>query len=167
MNINFQDIDYSNLPSTLYLGYLNAKTGLIDRLLMPKDVRIYPPFEKSLVESKILDGPSIVERVGRLAYHIEIECTLTAQRNKDGDVINGFSSTQGYYDVFPQQYLNEIFSKIIQPDTVIKVDNTFLNGLGISEIIIQKAEPTPQAGSMKIALRISCIENIEGNSLII
>lgn len=143
--------DPTNNPSLLKIGSIT----------MPSDVIIFINGKKVLVHDKILDGVSIIERISREPYEIEIECTL--RQANDSGTVNADYTTY----IFPQKQLNLIWQKLWLPDTVQKVDNTYLNGLGISEIIIETITPLPKRGNKDIQLTIKAFENVPGQTLII
>jgi|ERR1035437_4256910 hypothetical protein len=139
------EIDLSNYPSLVNLG------GIV----LPPDVAIYLDAEKIIAGSKILDGVYVTEHVGRKPYEIEFEMVIRTQ-----DVY-----TREY--IFPQKELENIWNKIWTPNSVVSIQNTYLNGLGIEEMIIEKVTPTTIRGSKNLPLRIKGIENVKGLSLII
>ena len=143
--------DPTNNPSRLIIGSIT----------LPTDVIIYINGKKVLVHDKILDGVSIIERISREPYEIEFECTLR-QANENGQVNMDLTTY-----IFPQKQLNLIWQKLWLPDTVQIVDNTYLNGLGISQIIIESITPLPKRGNKDIELRIKAYENVPGQTLII
>jgi len=143
--------DPTNNPSILVIGAIT----------LPQDVIIFINGKKVLVHDKILDGVSIIERISRDPYEIEFECTLR-QANEIGQVNSDLTTY-----IFPQKQWNLIWQKMWLPDTVQTVDNTYLNGLGISQIIIENITPMPKRGNKDIELRIKAYENVPGQTLII
>lgn len=144
-------IDATNNPK---LFIANQETP--QAVTLPDDTMILIPGEKEIVETKILDGVSVTERISREACKIEIDFVL---RSKDS---TGTTYTGG---VFPQKLLEQLWSNLFLPDTVVKVQNTQLNGLGISELVIKSVTPTTQRGSTNIHVKIKAIENVPGQSL--
>jgi hypothetical protein len=135
--------DLTNNPSLVVIGGTT----------LPPDTAIYLNGKKVLATSKILDGVSVVERILREPYEIEFECVVRAQQA--GDYI------------FPQDALDNIWSNVWLPDTVQKIQNTYLNKLGVQEIIIESVSPTTVRGSKNIPLRIRAYENVPGQTLLI
>jgi hypothetical protein len=137
--------DLTNNPSLVVIGGIT----------LPVDTAIYLNGKKTLAVSIILDGVSVVERISREPYELEFECVLRK------DAPNGM----GY--IFPQDDLDNLWSNIWMPDTVQTIQNTYLNKLGIQQIIIDAITPTTVRGSRNIPLRIHAYENVLGQSLII
>lgn len=136
--------DLTNNPGLVKIGGIT----------MPADIVIYLNGSKVLAQSKILDGVSVIERIMRDPYELEFECTVRAQ-DADGNYI------------FPQDALDNLWANVWLPDTVQTIDNTYLNKLGIREIVIQGITPTTVRGSKNIPLRIRALENVPGQTIIV
>lgn len=136
--------DLTNYPQLVIIG----------NIVMPPDTAIFINGQKTLAVSKILDGVSVIERIMRQPYEIEFECVVRAQ---DG---------AGNY-IFPQDALDDLWVNIWLPDTVQTIQNTYLNKLGIREIVIDSISPTTLRGSTNIPLRIRAYENIPGQTIIV
>jgi hypothetical protein len=139
------EVDLSNYPSLVKLG----------DVILPSDVAIYLNAEKIIAGSKILDGVYVTEHIGRKPYEIEFEMVVRTQNATDKNYI------------FPQKALEEIWNKLWLPNSVVTIQNTYLNGLGIEEMIIEKLTPTTLRGSKNLPVRIKGTENVKGLSLII
>lgn len=140
-------IDFTNNPSLVTIG--NGDNNLS----LPSDVMVYIEGEKIIAESQILDGVSVFEHITRKPYEINFECNIW-DTDADGK------------QIFPQDLLDDIFQNIFLPNTVIAVTNTFLNKIGISQLIVKTISPATVRGSFKIPLRIKCYENVPGQSII-
>ena len=127
---------------------------MLGGLTMPADTAIYLNGQKVLAQSKILDGVSVTERIMRMPYELEFECVL---RQTDGNNNN----------VFPQDELYNVWSTVWLPDSVLTIQNTYLNKLGIQEMVVESISPTTLRGSKNIPLRIRAYENVPGTSIII
>lgn len=136
--------DLTNYPSLLIIG----------NVTMPADTAIYLSGQKVLAQSKILDGVSVIERISREPYELEFECVIRAQ------------DESGNY-IFPQDALDNIWTNIWVPDTVQTIQNTYLNKLGIQEMVIDTITPTTVRGSKNIPLRIRGYENVPGQTIIV
>jgi len=136
--------DLTNNPSLIVVGGIT----------LPPDCAIYLDGEKDLVMSNILDGVSVFERILRKPYQIEFEMVVR-KKLPNGDYI------------FPQEDFYAIWSKVWLPDSVQVIQNTFLNKLGIQQVIVQNISPTTVRGSTNLPLRLKCWENVPGQSLII
>lgn len=143
--------DQTNNPSVVIIGGIT----------LPNDVVIYINGEKVLVMDKILDGVSIVERVSREPYEIEFECVIRA-KNEDGTLNSDLTQY-----IFPQKALEQVWQKVWIPDSVQTVQSTYLNGLGIQQIVIKGITPMTFRGSKNIGLRLKAWENVIGQTLII
>ena len=136
--------DLTNNPSLLVLGGIT----------MPADTVIYVSGSKVLAQSKILDGVSVMERISRNPYELEFECVIREQ-----------DASLNY--IFPQNALNNVWSNVWLPDTVLTIKNTYLNNLGIQEMVIETITPTTVRGSKNIPLRLRGYENIPGQTIIV
>ena len=108
----------------------NPSLCIIGGVTLPSDTILYLTGDKSLVMSNILDGVSVFERILRKPYQLEFEMVVR-QKTPDG---------LGY--VFPQDDFYNIWSKIWLPDSVQVLQNTYLNKLGIQQIIIESVTPS-------------------------
>ena len=136
--------DLTNNPSLLIVG----------NVTLPADTVIYLNGSKTLAQSKIVDGVSVIERISRQPYEIEFECVVRAQ-----DAAGNW--------IFPQDALNNIWVNVWVPDTVQTIQNTYLNKLGIQEMVIETVTPTTVRGSKNIPLRMRGYENIPGQTIIV
>jgi hypothetical protein len=136
--------DLTNNPSLVIIGGIT----------MPPDTAIYLNGQKTLAVSKILDGVSVVERIMRQPYELEFECVIRSQ------------DAAGNY-IFPQDALDNLWANVWIPDTVQTVQNTYLNKLGIQEIVIDSITPSTIRGSKNVPLRIRAYENVPGQTIII
>jgi len=134
---------------------------IINGVTLPKDALITIDGKKLLVNSKILDGVNVTERILREPYKIEIECVFR-KTNAVGEI-----NYDGTFWIFDQDSLNTAWTKIWIPDSVLNITNTYLNALGVSEIIVESVNPTISRGSTNIGFKISAIENVAGQTLII
>jgi len=136
--------DLTNNPSRIVVG----------GILLPQDCAIYLDGQKQLVRSNILDGVSVFERILRDPYKIEFEM-IVREKLPNGDYI------------FPQKEFYDIWSKVWLPNSVLVVENTYLNNLGIQQVIVESVSPTTVRGSTNLPLRLISWENVPGQSLII
>lgn len=136
--------DLTNFPSLLTIG----------NVLLPADTIIYLNGVKTLAQSKILDGVSVIERISRMPYELEFECVIRAQDDA------------GNY-IFPQDALDNLWTNLWLPDTVQTIQNTYLNKLGIQEMVIETITPSTLRGSKNIPLRIRGYENVPGQTIIV
>jgi hypothetical protein len=119
---------------------------------LPKDVIISIDGEKVLATSKIIDGVIVFEHISRNYYEINFETTVRA-----------FSELYPNKYVFPEQDVTDIFQKIFIPDSVMKVENTLLNAIGIFEVVIDKVRMTTIRGNTDVPVNINCFENNNDN----
>lgn len=158
-------VDNFNTPGVIILGSTTAQTTL------PPDSLIHVlKAEKHLVMTTILDGVSVFEHINRKPYKIEIEGTFRMQ-NKGGTTYNNTTPPAGaagpINNVFAQQYLNATWTNVWLPDTVLTVSNSYLNGLGIQQIVVESFHTSLKRGSKDIGFVLQAFENVPGQSLII
>lgn len=135
-------LDPTNLPSSLVIG----------NIFFPASTQIIPHAQKIIAESQIIDGVTVFEHIARKATEIDFEVLIWSN---------------DMTPVFPQQLVNNIWSNIFLPNTVQDVTNTFLNGIGITQVIIKSINPQPRIGSTNVILKIKALENIPGQTIII
>lgn len=145
-------------------------------ITLPPDTKCFPHGAKHLAMTPLLDAedgqPLVVafERIQRKPYKIEIEGTFRMQ-NQGGTTYENTNPPAGLRgpinNVFAQQSLNAFWNGIWLIDTVVKIKNSYLNGLGIQEIVIEDMTPEVVRGSTNIPFHITAWENVPGQSLII
>jgi hypothetical protein len=161
------DSDFTNSPSVVK----------INGIQLPLDTLILLDDEKIIAESKILDGASIFEKVSRKPFSINFEFTIRQRINEKFDTvrqsatntINTSLTGRGRF-VFPQSVIENYIENIYKPDQVVKIENTYLNGIGITELIIKSATLTTIRGNTDVMGSLKCFENynsIEGETLVI
>lgn len=137
--------DLSNNPSAIVIG----------SVFLPASTQINLRGEKIIAESQIIDGVSVFEHISRKPYEIDFDITIW-----QGDNSNLASTA------FPQQQLNNLWTDVWQANTVQNLNNTYLNGLGIQQIIIKSIAPQPRLGSTVLVIRIKAYENQVGQTII-
>lgn len=149
----------------------NPKFLVIGTIQLPPDSKVEITNKKILVLTHILDGPSVFERISRDPADIEIECVLRMQNQGGVTFYNTNNSPSGLtgptYDVFAVQYMEDVWNQIWLPDSVQTVNNSYLNKLNISQLVIEHVSAQVQRGSSNILLHLKCYENVPGQSLII
>lgn len=143
--------DLTNKPSILIIGGVT----------LPNDTVPYLNGSKVIVKDNILDGVAVTERIQRNPYELEFEGILRQYTD------TGYINSDGSNTIFPQEILDDLWQKVWEPDGVQKVQNTMLNKLGITEMIVEKVTVTPFRGSKDINIRISGYENVPGETLIL
>lgn len=168
-------IDPTNQPSLVMLStnqaaivqnkgtaYTAPVTGAVlsnGVIVLPGDVKIRGSLDKIIAETTIIDGPNgqenvvVDEHIRRGPLHFELEFTARAQT--------------GNQWMFAQAFISSLFSQIVYPASVIYVNNTLLNGIGITEIIILKVEFDTVRGNINAPMILRCKESMPGSSLII
>lgn len=141
-------VDETNLPSLIILN-----AGLQD-ITLPVDTAIYIDGKKTIATSKILDGVNVYERIMRDPYSLEFEMVI---REKNA---------QNQY-IFGQAELDNLWTNIWLPESVCSIQNTYLNRLGVFEMVIETITPSTVRGTTNIPVRIKAYENVPGTSLII
>lgn len=163
-------IDQSNQPGLIVLGTLAAVAspfaGVVTSpapvtgaslpnggVVLPADVVIQGEIEKIIADTTIIDGVQVTEHIRRNAIPIEFEFTIRAKSQNDY--------------IFGQDFLDTLFQKILIPNTVIYVQNTLLNRIGITQLICRRGQFTTQRGKVNIPMVIRFTENVPGESLIV
>lgn len=129
-------VDLSNNPSAITIG----------NVTLPASTHITPVGEKIIAESQIIDGVSVFEHISRKPYEFDFKIMVW-------DTANG---------VFPQQQINDIWNGIWIDNTVQTIKNTFINGLGVQQVIVKSIRPVPRLGSTIVDIVIKCLENQPG-----
>jgi hypothetical protein len=169
-----QIIDQSNNPSLVEFQYIidfTTNKTEIRWLPLPPDVIIIIDGEKIIAESQILDGVMLFERVSRKPFDIDFNFTIRNNIDKSPsnssfqNIINNvqYNLTNNTGTKFPQDAINDYISILWNPNEVVKVRNTLLNGIGINELIIKKITITPIRGSTSVSGTIKCLENCHDN----
>lgn len=138
--------DPTNNPSSIVIG----------TVFLPASTQVILRGEKIIAESQIIDGVSVFEHISRKPYEIDFDVTIWQDDNS-----NTASKT------FPQQQINNIWSSLWTPNTVQTLNNTYLNGLGIQQVIVKSIAPQPRLGSTVLVIRIKCYENQVGQTIIL
>jgi Domain of unknown function (DUF6046) len=130
----------TNIPSIVSLNNID----------LPKDVVIGLNGEKVIAESKILDGAYIFERIGRKPFEINLEFNLR-------DIYGG-----NY--VFPNDKAYEVITDIWQVDQVVPIINTFLNKLGITDVVIKTISFSTIRGNTDLPCSLHLMELFNSTS---
>lgn len=143
---------------------------IIGGYLLPPDTLIMLNGKKIITSDSILDGVVVYEHISRKAYELDFDIIV-----REVGAISGYGLATNVNEAqqglmvqpFPQQAINDVWTKIWQPDSVQQIQNTYLNGLGILEIIIESISPATVRGSKNVPIKIKAFENIPGQSIII
>jgi hypothetical protein len=153
--------DPTNTPGQVTLGGIQLSV----------DVLTFLEDKKILIVTHILDGVSVIERISRDPCNIEFEGFLRMQDQGGQQYRNTNNPPSGasgpINNIFAQKFLNDVWTNVFIPDTVSAVKNSFLNGIHISQVVVESIAVRPKRGSTDIACRIKAIENVPGTSLII
>jgi hypothetical protein len=146
-------------------------------ILLPLDVQFSVNGNKLIAESQILDGVAVYERITRKPYEIDFDFTMRSQTpviTKSNISVAGLKIPQARVNKwsFPLDETNDIFQNVWALDKVIKVENVFLNKLGIQQVIIADIQITTIRGSIDVPIKIKTKEdfystNSVGTTLII
>lgn len=154
-------VDKTNTPGQITIG------GII----LPPDTTMNLNGKKIITDDRILDGVEVFERIGRRATIIEFQCILRMQQQGGQTFYNTNTAPPGLQgpvnNIFAQQYLHDVWFKVFMPDSVVKVQNSLLNNLGIFEMVIDDCDPVTVRGTTNIPVRIRGRENVPGESLLI
>lgn len=130
----------------------NPKAIIIGGISLPNSSSIMVSGKKTIAESQIIDGVSVFEHISRKPYEIEFKFLIW-----DSSI----------HPVFPQSVINNLWTNVWLPNSVQRVTNTYLNGLGIQQIIIESIKPMPRLGSKNVDMVIKAYENQFGQTIII
>lgn len=147
-NYGYVGDDPTNNPSLIELVVPNNDKYVLQ---LPANTSISISAKKRLAQSQIVDGVSAFEQISREPCSIEFEGKLLSN-----DPVNN--------NGFAQNALNNLWEHVWIPDGLLQVNNTLLNGLGITELIIESVTPTTARGSKHISFSIKALENIHGYS---
>lgn len=163
-------IDLTNLPSLVVLGTLasivSPFNGVVVNappitgatlpnggIVLPADVQIKHDLEKVVVETGILDGVAITEHIRRKPLNIYMEFTIRAKNGQDW--------------IFGQQFLDDLFQKILYVSGIIFVQNTMLNKIGVTQLVLLRESGSTIRGNINQPMVLHFLENIAGQSLIV
>lgn len=152
------------------------KPGLIilnngtQQIALPPDTVIVPKVKKTLVQTHILDGVSVFEHIMRDPVMMEFQGVFRMQ-DINGTRYNNTNPPAGLVgtinNVFAQDYMNDVWNFLFIPNTILILKNSFLNGIGIQQIIVEEFAPLTVSGSKNIPYKLTAWENVPGQSIII
>lgn len=137
--------DHTNNPSLI----------IIQGLTLPGDTSILIDGEKILARDRIFDGIPVIEHIAREASKIEFEGIFRYTPD--------FGSTYP----FPQDVVDNYWTTVFLPNSVLTLTNTYLNRIGIMQLVVEKATLHTVRGSTNVPFRMITYENIVGQSLIV
>jgi hypothetical protein len=163
--------DLTNNPSFIFIGQITTQgTGAngfqlqtiqsLNGFQLPLDTIITLNGKKILAESHIIDGVSVFEHISRKPYEITFDFTIRPVGTQPG------IGNPAINNPFPQINLNNLWT-LWEVNTVQTIQNTYLNGLKISSIIIQDIQPATVRGSLNIPVKLKVVENQPGQTIII
>ena len=151
--------DQSTKENTAYIVKLNG-------YLMPSDIQYDLSFDKMVAESQILDGAIVYERVTRKAVQIDFKFTVRSYEVSQPERVVGIFGkefkfpevkTEDYY--FPDTEFSEFYTKVFKIDNIIQVENSFINKLGITELVVRDMQVETILGNTDIRVKLKCSEN--------
>lgn len=122
-------------------------------IILPADVKLSIPLRKVIGTVTIIDGVEVTQHIRRQANIIKMDFTVRARNGAEW--------------VFGQDFLDDLYQKIYLPSSVIYVQNTMLNKMGIQQLIVWEGDIDTIRGSCNIPITLTFRENIPGKSLII
>lgn len=161
-------VDMTNIPQLVVLGTLASNispfagvvatpppvTGVAlgnGGIVLPADVLIEINGKKVVSSTTILDGVEVTQHIRRDANKIIFEFVARA---KTGSMWS-----------FAQDFIDALYQKIYLPNSVIYVQNTLLNKMGITQLVMDDWKMTTRRGSINVPITLSMRENIPGKSL--
>ena len=143
---------------------------VFDDFELPYDTTVTINGEKELSISKIIDSGDFVQRTTKKAMEFTFDFTLREKETVKKEVLplnNKVTRTYTKYFVpnstnyiFPLQKNKDFFQKVWNKDGIIKLKNSYLNSIGIMEIIIENVQTSVKLGSTDISVRLKAYENI-------
>ncbi len=130
----------------------NPALVILNNITLPGDVIITTSEEKVIAESKILDGVMVFERLSRKP--MEIGLTFTFREVNTGQYVN---SPLGKY-TFPQYLIEQFQTSVWEVDAILPVQNTFLNGIGIYDVVFKSKTMTTIRGNTDVLCSMKCLE---------
>jgi Domain of unknown function (DUF6046) len=165
--------DLTNNPSFIFIGQVvTVSTGAaipglqlqtirsLNGFQLPLDTIITLNGKKILAESQIIDGVSVFEHISRKPYEITFDFTIRPKGTQPG------VGNPAINNPFPQVDINNLWT-LWETNTVQTIQNTYLNGLKITSIIIQDIQPATVRGSLNIPVKLKVVENQHGQTIII
>lgn len=137
--------DPSNNPSLI----------IINGFTLPPDTHYEFEPEKIIARDRIFDGIPVFEHIAEEAVDIQFEGKFR------------FTDDHGTTYQFPQSVVENWWTTVYKPNSVLGITNTFLNNLGIMQLVVRKAKITPIKANTDVSFRIECWENVVGQSLIV
>lgn len=129
---------------------------------LPEDVQFSINYDKMIAQSQILDGVVVYERVTRKPAEITFEFTLREKKSKTPVIGVGGAelnlATQTKY-VFPMQLSKEIIQSVFNVDSVLKVENSYLNSVGIFQVVVSEMGIQLNRGTVNVPVRMRCYED--------
>lgn len=147
-NSTIYNFDPTNKPHIVFLNDIQ----------LPIDIVIGLNGEKVIAESKILDGVSVFERVSRKPFEINFDFNV-----RELDAFKNY--------IFPVNTAYNIVTNIWQIDQVITCRNSFLNKLGIIDMVLKSITFATIRGNTNLPCSLKLLENYNSvnqkNTLII
>lgn len=140
----------------------------LNGIQLPIDVQISINGNKVIAQSQILDGVSVFERVTRKPFDIDFDFTMRDQKITAANFLRPNKNTW----IFPIDQVATAFAYIWEPDQVLKVENLFLNKLGIQQVIVSDIQISTIRGNVDVPMKLKTIEDFystktQGTTLLI
>jgi len=133
---------------------------------LPPDVVINVNAGKQINKVQILDGVAVFERVTRTPIEIEFDFTFREISQTGGNI-----PKQSRF-IFPLNEARAFMQQLWRKDEVLKVDNGYLNSIGVTNIIVNDMSLMTIRGNTDVSVKMKCFEDYyatgaTGSSLII
>ncbi len=132
---------------------------ILNDIQFPPDINITINGSKIIAESKILDGVAVFERVITEPLKIDIAFTCRQFENQPNKYLDAIGQNYSGEQILAQDVFENIFVSTFQPNRVLKIQNVFLNKIGVNEVIVQPISASLIPGSGKIFVQMTLIEN--------
>ncbi len=158
---SLQRIPAGNLP-TVQDSSNNPSYFVIAGIVLSGNAVVPVKDEKVIAESQIIDGVTVFEHISRKSAEIDFDFTIFPPGVITGEAGGTQKTVYNNVTTFNQQVLNQFWNSIFLPNSVQQVQNTYLNGLGIQEIIVKSVSIAPRPGSANISVKMKAFENQPG-----
>ena len=128
---------------------------------LPPDTQYDLSADKMINQSQILDGVVVYERVTRKPWEITFNFVLREFESTQ-PVLNTPLGTINFTPVkwiFPLKLTQEIVQQVFNVDSVLKVENIYLNRIGIQQVIVSEIGIGVNRGTVNVPVRLRCFED--------
>lgn len=123
---------------------------------MPLSLRFTLRAQKNLVESQLIDGAYIIERVSKAPKTIDVTIRLQRKVDEEPTALHIVNDENRYN---PVADISSMIQDLYEKQDVFTVENPILNGeLGVTHVIMREFSITPGEGTTLMTLQMSFTE---------